>query len=898
MPVLTEQQYVDELWHYGTKRHSGRYPWGSGEEPYQHESWFHADVKRLRDNGMNEKEIAQMYGITVRDLRSKISLSRSQERAAKTAEAERLRSQGLNISEIGRQMGINESSVRSLLSAGTRERTAQSQATIEALGKALQSNEYLDIGKGVAESMGITQQRLDAAVEAMKDKGYVVLNVHVEQAGAPGQYTTIKVLAPEGSTTGDVWKNREKIGLVGVHFDDQFSTHASKNFDPDKIVSVDPKRLMVNYGKGDGTGEEKDGIIEIRRGVQDLDLGDARYAQVRIQVGDGHYAKGMAIYADDLPDGVDIRFNTNKGKDTPVLGPKDNSILKPLKDSDDNPFGATISRQRGALNIVNEEGTWGTWSKTIASQVLSKQDPSVAKKQLDLTAADKFAEFEEINSLTNPTLRKHLLTEFADSCDSDAVALKAAGFPRQGSYVILPVNSIKPNEIYAPNYKDGERVALIRYPHGGTFEIPELVVNNKNPEARRLFENAKDAVGIHHTVAERLSGADFDGDTVVVIPNNRRQIKSSSPLTGLQNFDPKTAYPAYPGMPRIKPQTKQTEMGKVSNLITDMTIHGADTDELARAVRHSMVVIDSEKHNLNYKQSYIDNGIAELKKKYQGGEKAGASTLISKAKGEVRVPQRKAGRYAIDPNTGEKIYFETGSSYEKIRKVVDKATGKVSYENTGKVIGRTTRSTKMAEAKDAFELSSGTDIEKVYATYANQMKALGNRARKETLSIKEPPASSSARRGYAKEIASLKSKLQESKANAPRERNAQLFADVRSKSLIRDNPDMDDDGKKRVRSQSLAIGRARSGAYRSVIDITPSEWNAIQAGAVSKTTLSEILRRADPDQVRKYATPKQTVSMTPAKIARAKAMLAIGYTQAEVAEALGVSTSTIAKNII
>ena len=29
--------FEDELAHYGTPRHSGRYPWGSGDDPYQHE---------------------------------------------------------------------------------------------------------------------------------------------------------------------------------------------------------------------------------------------------------------------------------------------------------------------------------------------------------------------------------------------------------------------------------------------------------------------------------------------------------------------------------------------------------------------------------------------------------------------------------------------------------------------------------------------------------------------------------------------------------------------------------------------------------------------------------------------------------------------------------------------
>lgn len=78
----------------------------------------------------------------------------------------------------------------------------------------------------------------------------------------------------------------------------------------------------------------------------------------------------------------------------------------------------------------------------------------------------------------------------------------------------------------------------------------------------------------------------------------------------------------------------QTEMGKISNLITDMTLKGATQDELARAVRHSMVVIDAEKHKLDYKQSEQDNGISALRKKYQGTVDEngryheGAATLI------------------------------------------------------------------------------------------------------------------------------------------------------------------------------------------------------------------------------------------------------------------------------
>ena len=39
------------LEHYGTKRHSGRYPWGSGENPYQSSGDFLSRVIELKGSG-------------------------------------------------------------------------------------------------------------------------------------------------------------------------------------------------------------------------------------------------------------------------------------------------------------------------------------------------------------------------------------------------------------------------------------------------------------------------------------------------------------------------------------------------------------------------------------------------------------------------------------------------------------------------------------------------------------------------------------------------------------------------------------------------------------------------------------------------------------------------------
>jgi hypothetical protein len=346
------------------------------------------------------------------------------------------------------------------------------------------------------------------------------------------------------------------------------------------------------------------------------------------------------------------------------------------------------------------------------------------------------------------------------------------------------------------------------------------------------------------------------------------------------------------------------KMGDVSNLITDMTIRGTvpDGDEIARAVRHSMVVIDSEKHHLNYKQSYIDNGIAELKKKYQGGEKNGASTLISKSSSEDRRPHREEGmkvldpetgktkRMYIDPETGKKLYEYTGQTYTKrtIRK-----DGTI----VEKVIPKTVSSTKMAETDDAFTLSSGTPMETIYATHANKLKALANQARKESIHIEPLRYSPEAKEKYATEVAKLNAELNIALKNAPLERHAQLLANAVVATKREANPDMDAADIKKIKGQALAEMRIRTGAHKQRVEISDKQWEAIQAGAISHSTLLKILNNTDLDRIKELATPRTKTELTPGKEAQAKAMVARGYTQAEVADALGISVGKLAKVI-
>jgi DNA-binding CsgD family transcriptional regulator len=873
--------------HEGVLRKSGRYPWGSGDTPHQRNKAFLDHVETLKRQGLSETQIAQGMGISTTQLRASKAIAKDEQNAAKVAQAQRLKATGMSNVAIGDEMNINESSVRALLDPAARARRDEVHSVADMLKESVDKKGLIDIGVGVENQIGVSETKLKTAVAMLEEQGYQVYKRQVEQLGT-GKQTTVKVLAGPDAEYKDVY-NKE------IHSAIKHSPDGGATFEEAKPPkNIDSKRIEVRYS--DDGGAAMDGVIQVRRGVDDISLGKSRYAQVRIAVDGTHYLKGMAMYADDLPHGVDLRFNTNKSK---AEAPNKLDAMKKQDLSDPlNPFGAVIKPggQRGVMNIVNEEGDWGKWSKNLSSQMLSKQSPMLAKQQLDLAFKRRQDEYEEIMALQNPAIRKKLLETFADTADSSAVHLKAAALPRQGTQVILPINSLKDHEIYAPNFRPGERVVLVRYPHGGTFEMPELVVNNSNKEARSVLSDkvnghARDAVGINARVAERLSGADFDGDTVLVIPNDRRSVKTSPALKELKDFDPKKMYPAYPGMKVMS--DKQKQMGDVSNLITDMTILGANQSEIARAVRHSMVVIDAEKHKLNYKQSAIDNNIKDLKAKYQGASNAGAYTLISKATSQERVLDRKPRPAKdggpVDPNTGEKVYVRTGEGYTKT--TVSKRTGEV----TEKWVDRTQRSTKMAEAKDATSLisSKNSPMERVYADHANKLKALANQSRKEALQTPPVKYSPSSNKVYASEVASLKSKLNTALRNKPLERQAQLIANAQVKAKVQAKPDMDPADLKKIRNLAQKEARLRTGAEKSAITFTEKEWEAVQSGAISNHMLVNILKNADLEQVKGLANPRAATTMLPAKIARAKAMLATGHTQSEIADQLGVSTSVL-----
>lgn len=892
--------YADDiLMHYGVKRRSGRYPYGSGKEPYQHSGDFLARIEELQREGCiyvdpvtgktytGKTAIAKTMGLSSTEFRVQEQAAKHERRELLADRARSLREDGKSLQEIADIMGYkNDSSVRSLLNEDTAYNKSTAKLAAEKLKERMQETDMIDVGASVEYELGISKTKMQEALNILEREGYNVYGIGVKQLPNDKQQTTVTVLAKPDVEYGYAYNHPGEVESY-AKYDQATNPHPSRLQYP---ASLDSNRVYIRYG--DQGGIDKDGVIEIRRGVDDLTLGNSHYAQVRVLVDGTHYLKGMAIYSDNIPDGYDVVFNTNKNS-----GTSKQKVMKEIKSDPDNPFGAVIKpngqtmyvdksgkAKLSPINKVKEEGDWAKMDKNLSSQFLSKQPLQLIRKQLNLTYKDYVAEYDEISKLTNPTVKKKLLLDFADQCDGAALHLKAAALPRQTTQVILPLTGIKDTEVYAPNYRNGEKVALVRYPHAGTFEIPILTVNNKNASGKKnIGADVLDAIGISSKVAEQLSGADFDGDQVVVIPTNSKvKIKATKALEELKDFNPKVEYSSE-GKKGVKFMTKdntQKQMGVVSNLITDMTLKGAPTEDMVRAVKHSMVVIDAEKHKLDYKQSAKDNGIEELKQKWQGG--GGASTLLSKRKQDTQVPERK-GSAQIDPETGKVSYKTSGRTY------VDK--------KTGETVEATTKVRLLSTVDDYRTLSSGTPQENAYADYGNKMKSLANQARKQYKSTGNLTYSSEAKKKYQAEVDDLNAQLNVALKNAPRERRAQLIANSVVKAKKDANPDMDKKEKKKVAQIAIEDARLQTGASgkERQIKISDKAWEAIQAGAVSDTTLTKILKYADGTRVRELATPKTKTALSSAKVAKAKAMRDSGYTNAEIADSLGVSTATVAK---
>lgn len=910
---MSELKNNSYLAHYGMPRRSGRYPWGSGEHPFQSAEEFMGYVRSAKEEGLSESQIARDLGLSTNAFRDQRTAARNEIRASQRAMALKLTSQGYSTNGAANRMGIPESTVRSLLSDSAKNREEVNNAISEEFDRMINAGYFVDVGEGAEAHLGISKEKLRAAVKTAENKGYHVINVYQKQTGTHNK-TLIKVLAPADADLMTVVKNKDKIAPPNFHID-RDSNEVVKTEPPRSFPS---SRVEIRYAEDGGT--DRDGLIQIRRGVPELSLGNAKYAQVRIAIDGTHYLKGMAVYADDLPDGVDIRYNVNKHKGTPKM-----DTMKKMKSDPENPFGATIKmddelilaqrhytdengkRQQSCLNIVSEEGTWFEWSKSLPSQMLSKQRLPIIQRQLEKSYQDAAGRVNELKQVRNPQIRAKLAEDLSGQLDSDATNLRAAAYPRQCSQVILPFPELSENEIYAPNFKDGERVALIRFPHGGIFEIPQLTVRNSGSPAAKTIGNAIDAVGINPRVAEQLSGADFDGDTVLVIPNNEGSIVSHSKLKELEGFDPKESYPGTDcdpadlipndGPDKTKgDKLKGLEMGKISNLITDMSLAGAPFDEIARAVKHSMVVIDAQKHQLNYKKSYIDNNIGELYIKYHGAEGKGASTIVSRATATTRVPERREahGLYEV-PDDQKQDWLEGKKVYIDLK-------GKHYNPKTGKEEPNQQEVAKMDIAEDANELRGITDpnslgyqVEEAYANYANRMKGLADECRRMSRTAPVYQKRHDLAGQYSNEVATIESKIAERRKKSPLERRAQILAEADTRLKIQKDPSIKSDRDKYKKESNLSLVRARNKLSVGDVDIhlSEKEWEAIFAGALNKDAFAYLMQHCDPIELSTYAFNKKDEELSDKRIIMVKDMDRLGYSRSQICDHTGLSPRVI-----
>ena len=203
------------LEHYGMPRRSGRYPWGSGDEPYQHSRDFVSRVEEMRKSGFTytdpetgnkytgDNAIAKHLGYSSTDFRTVYAIAKDARRTDDVATAKRLKEkEGMNVSEIGRKMGINESSVRSLLNSDRESRMKQARDTANFLKERVDSSRHgmIDVGNGVEKELRISKEKLDQALFMLQAEGhYEVYSGRFDQVTNKGQMTTQKVLCKPGT---------------------------------------------------------------------------------------------------------------------------------------------------------------------------------------------------------------------------------------------------------------------------------------------------------------------------------------------------------------------------------------------------------------------------------------------------------------------------------------------------------------------------------------------------------------------------------------------------------------------------------------------------------------------------------------------------------------------------
>ena len=202
----------DILMHYGMPRRSGRYPWGSGEDPYQHSGDFLSRIEELKKTGWTEtpENIKKEFGLTTTQYRTEKANAKDERRMLDVARAKSLKEDGLGATEIGRIMGKNESTIRSLLNESSEIKMKKARETADFIKEQIEKKGMIDVTSGVERELGVSKEKLNQALKLLEEEGYPIYKGGIPQATNPGQQTNQRVICKPGTDHKDIY-NYENV---------------------------------------------------------------------------------------------------------------------------------------------------------------------------------------------------------------------------------------------------------------------------------------------------------------------------------------------------------------------------------------------------------------------------------------------------------------------------------------------------------------------------------------------------------------------------------------------------------------------------------------------------------------------------------------------------------------
>ena len=126
------------------------------------------------------------------------------------------------------------------------------------------------------------------------------------------------------------------------------------------------------------------------------------------------------------------------------------------------------------------------------------------------------------------------------------------------------------------------------------------------------------------------------------------------------------------------------------------------------------------------------------------------------------------------------------------------------------------------------------------------------------------------------------------------------MANVTISAKKRSNPDLEPDDIKKLKTQALAAARAKVGASKRdvYVNVTDKEWEAMMSGALSSSKINSILSNMNQDRVKQLAIPREAKSLSASQKTRINTLNSNGYTISQIADSIGVSSSTVSNYLL